>query len=286
VCRDKSEVYLRVANGGEGLMGDASLVGRVVLVTGGSRGVGREMALALRGAGARVAITGQRASEALDQTRRALGPDTPAIVADVTDPEACARAVAETVAAFGRLDVLINNAGLGMRAISETFNTVPTKFWEAETTAWSDIVETNVTGPFLMARAAIPGMLAQGFGKIINISTSDITMVRTGYAPYGPSKAFLEASSRVWAADLAGTGIDVNVLLPGGATDTDLLPPSPNKKGADGRLLRPEIMRAPVLWLCSDTASGLTGGRYIARLWKDGQPGAAREPGADVPRIM
>lgn len=268
------------------MMAYPSLKGRVVLITGGSRGLGREMALALNAAGARVAITGSRASDALRQTRDALGADALAIAANVTDAVACARAVNETVAAFGRLDVLINNAGLGMRAISETFNTVPTKFWQADATAWSDIVNTNVNGPFLMARAAIPGMLKQGFGKIINVSTSDITMIRTGYSPYGPTKAFLEAASCVWAADLAGTGVDVNVLLPGGATDTDLLPPSPNKKGADGNLLHPEIMRGPALWLCSDASNGITGGRYIARLWDDKNPDAARDDRGYKPRIM
>lgn len=263
-----------------------SLKGRVVLVTGGSRGLGREMALALKAEGARVAITGSTASDALEQTRDKLAPDALAVVANVIDDAACAQAVDETVAAFGRLDVLINNAGLGMRAVSETFNTVPTKFWQADAKAWSDIVDTNINGPFLMARAAIPQMLEQGFGKIINISTSDITMIRRGYSPYGPSKAFLEAASRVWAADLDGTGVDVNVVLPGGATDTDLLPPAPNKKGADGNLLRPEIMRAPILWLCSDASNGITGARYIARLWDQTNPDAARDDHGDKPRIM
>jgi 3-oxoacyl-[acyl-carrier protein] reductase len=135
-----------------------------------------------------------------------------------------------------------------------------------------------------MARAVIPGMIARGFGKIVNISTSDQTMVRRGYAPYGPSKAFLEAASRVWAQDLAGTGVDVNVLLPGGAADTDLLPPAADKKGADGNLLSPTVMCAPILWLASDASNGHTGERYIARLW-DG-PDPARDPGIAKPRIM
>jgi NAD(P)-dependent dehydrogenase (short-subunit alcohol dehydrogenase family) len=129
-------------------------------------------------------------------------------------------------------------------------------------------------------------MLERGFGKIINISTSDQTMIRNGYAPYGPTKAFLEAASRVWAADLAGTGVDVNVLLPGGAADTDLLPPSPNKKGADGNLLAPSVMRAPVCWLASDASNGITGARYIARLWDDAHPDAARDDTGEKPRIM
>lgn len=267
-------------------MTDQSLQGRVVLITGGSRGLGREMALALAQAGAKVAITGAAASEALEMTRDALGNDTIALPADVTEPVAAAQAVAETIATFGRLDVLINNAGLGMRLISQTFNTHPTKFWEASPEAWHKIVDANVNGPFNMARAVTPQMLDQSFGKIINISTSDQTMVRTGYAPYGPSKAFLEAASRIWAADLAGTGVDVNVLLPGGATDTDLLPPSPDKKGADGNLLPPDVMRAPTLWLASDASNGITGARYIARLWDDTNPDAARSDNAEKPQIM
>lgn len=264
----------------------SSLNGRVILITGGSRGLGREMALALAAAGARLAITGSAETDALQGMRDALGADALAIAADVTDHQACIRAINDTVAAFGRVDVLINNAGLGMRSISETFNTVPTKFWEADARAWSEIVDTNANGPFLMARAAVPRMLQQGFGKIINISTSDITMIRAGYAPYGPTKAFLEAASRIWAADLAGTGVDVNVLLPGGATDTDLLPPSPNKMGADGNLLDPAIMRAPALWLSSDASNGITGARYIARLWDDAKPDAARDDNGAPPQLM
>lgn len=267
-------------------MNHPSVNGRVVLITGGSRGLGREMALALAGAGARVVITGAGPSDALSATCRDLGNDAVSIAADVTSPAAAAEAVATAVRTFGRLDVLINNAGLGMRMISETFNTTPTKFWEADSNAWCDIVNANINGPFHMARAAVPQMLAQGFGKIINISTSDQTMGRTGYAPYGPSKAFLEAASRVWAADLAGTGVDVNVLLPGGATDTDLLPPAPDKKGADGNLLSPDIMRAPALWLASDASNGITGARYIARLWQNEDPDAARDDRGEKPRIM
>ena len=81
-------------------------------------------------------------------------------------------------------------------------------------------------------------------------------MVRQGYSPYGSSKAFLEAASRSWAQELRDSGVTVNVLLPGGATDTDLLPPSNNKKGADGNLLSPSIMINPALWLASDVLMG------------------------------
>ena len=263
-----------------------SLNGRVILITGGSRGLGREMALALSEGGAKLVITGSSVTDALYETRSDLGGDALALVADVTCKEAVTDAVERVASHFGRIDVLINNAGLGMRAISETFNTVPTKFWDAEPGAWTHIVDTNINGPFLMAAAVVPHMLTQRFGKIINISTSDQTMIRTGYSPYGPTKAFLEAASRAWAADLAGTGVDVNVLLPGGATDTDLLPPSPNKKGADGKLLPPSVMCAPVCWLASDASNGITGARYIARLWRDDYPDAARDDSGQLPRIM
>ncbi|MEM0908418.1 MAG: SDR family oxidoreductase [Pseudomonadota bacterium] len=266
-----------------------SLKGRVILITGGSRGLGREMALALAEAGAKLCITGASDSAALDQTAGDLGartgPDNVvSIAADVADPGACNSAVAACVDRFGRVDVLINNAGLGMRVISEAFTTQPSKFWQADTDAWRRLVDTNTNGPFQMAKAVVPLMLEAGFGKIINVSTSDQTMVRKGYAPYGPSKAFLEAASRIWAADLQGTGITVNVLLPGGATDTDMLPPGPGRKGADGNLLDPVIMRQPILFLASDASNGMTGGRYIARLW-DG-PDAARDTSIEKPKIM
>lgn len=262
-----------------------SLKARSVLVTGGSRGLGREMALALAEAGARVAITGSRQSAALDATvaeaAAIAGPNNVLrLVADVADYRQCELAVERTIATFGGIDVVINNAGIGMRLISETFNTQPTKFWQADPQAWRAIVDTNINGAFNTARASVPHMVANGFGKLINISTSDQTMVRTGYAPYGPTKAALEAASRVWAQDLAGTGVDVNVYLPGGAADTDLLPSGPGKKGADGNLLAASIMRRAILWLCADQSNGQTGGRYIARLWDETLPLAEAAEGA------
>lgn len=264
---------------------DASLRDRVVLITGGSRGLGREMALELVALGARVAVTGSRPSPSLDETAaladKIAGPGRLLpLVADVTDPQACERAVQTVCAAWGGLQVLVNNAGLGMRLVSETFNTVPVPFWQIEPSAWHRIIDTNVNGAFLMARACVPLMLNAGFGKIINISTSDPTMVRKGYSPYGPSKAALEAASRVWAQDLQGTGIDVNVYLPGGAADTDLLPPSQSKRGADGQLLPASIMRRGIGWLCADASNGKTGGRYIARLWDESLAPDAAAAGA------
>ncbi|WP_102108645.1 SDR family NAD(P)-dependent oxidoreductase [Oceaniglobus roseus] len=267
-------------------MSHPSLAGRVVLITGASRGLGREMALELAAAGACLVLTGSRMSDDLRAVVASLDRGRVlALAADVADPDAAARAVAQAEARFGRLDVLVNNAGRGMRLVSETFNTVPTRFWETEPAAWNAIVAANLNGAFHMARAAAPGMIERKFGKILNISTSVPTMIRRGYAPYGPSKAGLEAASRVWAQDLAGTGVDVNIYLPGGAADTDLLPPGPGKKGADGNLLPADIMRRGISWLCSDLSNGITGGRFIARAWGSGEDEtanatAARDDGA------
>ena len=263
-----------------------SLRGRVAIVTGASRGLGREMALEMVGAGMRVALTGASESDALAETTAQANSLAAgfaiAIVADVADYPACEAAVARTIEAFGRVDVLVNNAGLGMRLISERFNTEPTRFWEADPAAWRRIVEANLVGAFNMARAAVPGMVGRGFGKVINISTSDQTMVRRGYSPYGPSKAALEAASRAWAQELEGTGVDVNVYLPGGAADTDLLPSGPGKKGADGNLLPASIMRRGIRWLCADESNGTTGARFIARLWDEALPAGDAATGARV----
>lgn len=253
-------------------MNGMRLDGKVAIITGGGRGLGREMALAMAMAGAHVVITAARAADELARTVAELGPGARAIQADVTRPEDCARVVAETTATFGRIDVLVNNAGRGMRLVSETFTTKPVPFWEVPYPIWREIVDINLNGAFAMSQAVTPGMVARGHGRIINISTSDMTMVRKGYAPYGPSKAALEAMSRCCAQDLAGTGVTVNVLLPGGASDTELLPGGPGRRGADGNLLSPALMRDPAVWLASDASAAMTGRRMIARLWNPALP--------------
>ncbi len=251
-----------------------SLQGRVVIVTGGNRGLGREMTLALVEAGAHVAITSQQGGDSLSaavaEAKSLSKGDAIGIQGDVANWEDCQAVTARTLDHFGAIHCLINNAGRGMRLISQTYNKVPTKFWQSDPAAWKHIVDVNVNGTYLMSRAVAPILVDQGFGKIINISTSEVTMTRQGYTPYGPSKAAIEACSTAWAAELADTGVTVNVFLPGGATDTDLLPPGPDRKGADGNLLAPEIMRPPVLWLCADQSNGYSGRRLIARLWDAG----------------
>jgi 3-oxoacyl-[acyl-carrier protein] reductase len=207
-----------------------------------------------------------------------------AMLADVRHPQDCEDVVNTAMREFGALHVLVNNAGMGMLLISDDFQNQPPRFWQADTEPVRAILETNLLGPFHMARPAVPHMLEGGWGRVVNVTTSIITMQRGGVYPYGPAKAGLEASSRSWAEDLADTGVTVNVLIPGGAVNTDMLPDSNRKsmQAAAGRaLLEPEIMAAPILWLASGASDGVTGMRFIAAQWD-----TSLEPGDAAAKVM
>ena len=251
--------------------------GRVAIVTGAGRGIGRAMTLGLAQAGIRVVATSARERAEIDAVAAEAGTDMVlAVLADVTRETDVQRVVAAALERFGHLDILVNNAGRGMRYVSESFMTEATRFWEVEPETWGMVIDTNVNGPFLMARAATPHMVRAGWGRIVNISMNRSTMRRAGFSPYGPSKAALESETAIWAQDLAGTGVTVNALLPGGATLTGMIPAS-FPESARSRLLDPAIMVPPLLWLVSSTADTISGRRVIANQWHDGNPLAATE---------
>lgn len=197
------------------------------------------------------------------------------VVADVTRDEDCAMVVDAAVERFGRLDILVNNAARGMKYVSNEFLTEPTRFWEVAPDTWRLVVDTNVTGPFLMARHAVPVMLKAGWGRIVNVSASQTTMRRRGFSPYGPSKAALESETIIWAQDLEGTGVTVNALLPGGPTLTGMVPQSVSET-VKSAMLDPAIVVPPLLWLVSQEADEMTGRRLVATKWRgdDGQSAA------------
>jgi 3-oxoacyl-[acyl-carrier protein] reductase len=253
-------------------MDDRSIAGKVAIVTGGGRGLGRAMTLGLARAGVHVVATAARERQELERVAAEAPPGavTP-VVADVTDAQACADLVGETLHRLGRLDVLVNNAGRGMRYVSEDFMTEPTRFWETDPAVWRMVVETNVNGPFFMARAAAPPMIGAGWGRIINTSASFSTMGRRGFSPYGPSKAALESETKIWAQDLAGTGVTVNAILPGGPTRTGMVPGAYLAAAGD-RLLDPEVIVPPLLYLVSAASDGLTGKRINASAWRSDLP--------------
>jgi len=167
--------------------------------------------------------------------------------------------------------VLVNNAARGMKSVSSSFMTQPTHFWEVEPQTWRMIIATNVDGPFYMARAVVPHMLQRGTGSIINISINYETMKRRGFSPYGPSKAALESETAIWAQDLADSGVRVNILLPGGATNTGMIPANTPQE-VRVHLLQPEIMVAPAVFLASDASRSLTGRRLTASEWSPSTP--------------
>ena len=238
---------------------------KTALVTGGTSGLGLAMAAALAEAGVRVAITGrsgERAAAAAAPLPGAFG-----VAMDVRDHGSVASAVATAWSRLGGIDLLVNNAGIGMRTVNPRFLTEPRGFWTVSADGFRDVIATNLTGYFLVAREITPRMLDAGRGRIVNISVNLTTMTRAGFVPYGPSRAGAESLSRIMAADLRGTPLTVNMLLPGGATRTGMVP----DEHATGprQLLEPQIMGPPIVWLASAEAAGVTDERIVATEFKE-----------------
>jgi NAD(P)-dependent dehydrogenase (short-subunit alcohol dehydrogenase family) len=233
---------------------------RTALVTGGTSGLGLAMAAALAGAGVSVAIggrSGQRAAAVAAEMPGAFG-----VELDVRDKESVAAGVSAAWSRLGGIDMLVNNAGIGMRTVNPRFMVEPQGFWTVLPDRFRDVIATNLTGYFLVAREVTLRMLDAGHGRIVNISMNHATMTRTGFVPYGPSRAGAEALSRIMAADLRGTPITVNMLLPGGATRTGMVPD--DLAATVPNLLEPEIMGPPIVWLASAEAADVHDERIVA----------------------
>ena len=260
--------------------GYTRLDGRVALVTGAARGLGRTMAQALARAGAAVAFADLDGAEiAANEVASEPGcGKVIGLVCDITRQADCARAVATTREALGGLHILVNNAGKGPAHVEASPHTKSLKFWEADPDIWQQVIVTNVNGTFLMARQAVPSMIEAGWGRIINITTSLATMQRRRNSPYGVSKTAIEAETLIWAQDLEGTGVTVNSLIPGGAVDTDFVSPAVRRSGRT--LLQTPVMIAPLLWLVSAAADGVTGSRFVGKNWDASLPTEAAARGA------
>jgi gluconate 5-dehydrogenase len=218
------------------------------------------MSRALADAGASVAVTGrsaERAGEVAAGLPAAIG-----LELDVRDEASIARAVDRAWSALGGIDMLVNNAGIGMRTVNPRFLSDAQPFWAVSPDGFRAVIDTNLNGYFMTARELVPRMLTAGHGRIVNISVSESTMTRAGFAPYGPSRAGAEALSRIMAADLENSGVTVNVLLPGGLTLTGMVPDE--HRPTDAEFLDPAIMGPPIVWLASREASGVHDARIIA----------------------
>jgi NAD(P)-dependent dehydrogenase (short-subunit alcohol dehydrogenase family) len=255
----------------------ADLTGTRALVTGGTSGLGLAMARALAQAGATVLLTGRDAGRAEEAAARL--PGAGGLGLDVRDETSVASAVDRAWSRLGGLDLLVNNAGIGMRTVNPRFMIEPLGFWQVPADGFRAVIDTNLTGYFLVAREVVPRMLNAGGGRIVNISMNHETMTRKGFVPYGPSRAGAEALSRIMAADLRGTPVTVNMLLPGGATATGMLPAADRPPGL--RPLDPAVMGPPIVWLASSAADGVHDERVVATEfdeWLAHRTGRGRRP--------
>ncbi len=260
-------------------MDPISLDGKVAIIAGASRGMGREIAIAYASAGAKgITVLAAPASDETKQAIEAELAETVAaiekaggqgtglgLIAEVTDWADCRMAVARTVETFGALHVLFHNAGKSQRYHGD--RDIP--FWETEPEGWRDVITTNVVGPYMMAKAAIPTMLQAGWGRVVITNKSADSQHEKFAGAYGPSKSAVEAQALSWAEETDGTGVTVNCLDPGGAVNTRFGRGEIRDRGLD-----PKVMNNMALWLASDESGGVNGCRFSAKYW-DGQLGHA-----------
>ena len=232
--------------------------GRVALVTGGSRGIGRVTALALGREGASVVVNyHSQAEAALEVVREieAAGARAQAIQADVTDREAVNRMVEEALAAFGQLDILVNNAGISRDML----------MLQMEEPDWRAVIDTNLNAAFLCAKAVLRPMLKQRYGRIVNVSSLAGLSGNVGQANYVAAKAGLIGFTKAMAREVAVRGITVNAVAPA-FCETDLIEHMPRRYREWAlaiipmkRFARPEEVAAAILFLASEEASYVNG---------------------------
>jgi NAD(P)-dependent dehydrogenase (short-subunit alcohol dehydrogenase family) len=255
-----------------GKMSDTRLSGKVAIVTGAAGGFGRVLVRALLADGAKVAAldVDERGLAALRDELARSGDRLRVEVTDIADYAACERAVATTIRGLGGLHILINNGALGMGAIRADCMRRPVDIREITPQMWQRFVAVNLSGAWNMTRASIQHLLDQRWGRIIDVTTSFFTMLRGGFQPYGPCKAGLEAMAAAHAKEFGGSGVTVNVVVPGGPADTPMVPEGSGF--ARSELIAPAVMAPPIVWLCSDAADGITGNRYVAAEWDANGP--------------
>ncbi len=267
-------------------MQERPLDGKIAIVTGAASpmGLGRAMTDALVRAGARVSmmdINPDWLGQSANDLREIAGDDCVMTqVVDVSSPQDAEEAVSRTIAEMGGLHVLVNNAGIAPRNML-LGGDARNNFWEVPAEEWDRVMTVNAGGPFYMCRAVVPHFLAQGWGRIIGVTTSMNTMYNPGGTPYGPSKAAHEAMIAMASRELEGTGVTVNALVPGGMSNTNLIPDDAvhSRQG----MIQPDVMRAPVVWLASEASDGVNGQRFIGYYWDESLPLEERIERAGAP---
>jgi 3-oxoacyl-[acyl-carrier protein] reductase len=255
----------------------------VAIVTGGLRGLGRAMAFGLSRAGHDVVAIGHidadiAAIEAETAAAKPKGQILP-LVADLRRPADCDRVVAIAVSRFGGVHILVNNAGLTFTTIDPARfrRAEPQKFWQVPDDIVRAVIETNYIAADQMARRVAPLMVEQGWGRILNVTTKLDTMNRPHTSPYGASKAALEMATEVWAKEVEGTGMTINIVNPGAGANTPGMADemrAMSREGRAPRLVEPDEMVPPLLYVVSREADGVNGWRFDANLWDPSLPPA------------
>ena len=263
---------------------------RVAIVTGGLRGLGRAMAFGLAKEGHTVVAIGHIDAdiaeiEAVTAGVNFVGKILP-LAADLRRPADCDRVVAIARERFGAVHILVNNAGL-------TFTTIdparyrreePQKFWQVPDDIVRAVIETNYLAADQMARRVAPQMVDGGWGRIVNVTTKLDTMNRPHTSPYGASKAALEMATEVWAKEVEASGLTINIVNPGAGANTPGMAEEMrvmSREGRAPRLVEPEEMVPPLLYVVSREADRVNGWRFDANLWDTSLPpaDAARRAG-------
>ena len=265
-------------------MAPSTSTASVALITGAGKGIGKAMALGLLAKGMRIAAIDrdEQSLLALKHLARqsAHAEHLELFTEDLTQFDAMSL-VDRVQERLGRINILINNAGLGQGQVRNDYHRNPPKFYDVTSEQWLNAIAVNANAVFLLSQVVAKRMLLDGWGRIINVTTSLGTMLREGYCPYGPTKAAAEGLSAVMASDLDGSGVTVNVLIPGGIVNTPMIPgEAPFLRD---ELIQPEAMLAPLYWLCSSEANQVTGLRFLANRWDDSLPEAEAAKLAGAP---
>src|SRR5215468_7300307 len=256
------------------------MTGEVAIVTGGLRGLGKAMALGLLRSGRSVVAVGHLAEDIAPMQKEAAehGPALHCLALDLRRPSACDEVVRATEGRFGPVGILVNNAGLTFTFTDpERFIKGPRKFWELSDEIVQSTMDTNYVVADQMTRRVTPSMVGRGWGRIVNVTTKLDTMNRVGSVPYGPSKAALEMATEIWAKELAGTGVTANIVNPGAGANTPGMAREMREWSAAGtapKLVEPEEMVAPMLFVVSHEADTVNGYRFDANTWLNGVPAA------------
>ena len=241
------------------------LAGKVALVTGGGRGIGAAVAVAFARAGADLVLASRTDAELLDvaNATRALGATVHAVSADVAEPDHVDRVVRSTLKTFGRLDVLVNNAGIGHKEL-------PT--WQLDPDEWDRIIAVNLRGPYLFARAVLPHLLDRRQGSVINVSSICGSVAYANYGAYTASKFGLEGLTRVLAEETKRTGVRINAVDPGLVAT----------RMTDFQGAKPDRVTAVFVYLASDASRRISGRTLRASTWRSevGLSGSGKRAGA------